>query len=607
MKLFGKKLTIVIVVIVIIISFVGSMDLASGGVVKLGVGDIDSSGSSGSGDNPASGILSERIDELNDLKIVAMGEGEQTGEYAYAMITHLTNLIYNGIQSEYSSLASVERSSDDTHKNAMLQDSWLWQFDSSMEQEVKDYLQYNLSCVLIGQNVLTFTPQEFSVAGNEYNNLKAQGAFSREENGTLRKLANKMYHTGYYFYELDKMAEYVLKYVVGTDVVSRDLEKFYDVNDNGSFDYVENYLLSESSATYNIIKGYRFADSDDRAECSRNGVWDRIEWMQNTTAPIVVSDAETTGKEAKDIIVASQVESERAYTLDEIENILNAKCVTNGLNAEQTAQFLVNYKQANNSSVFSGFKNYTNTIYFLFYNAMNNFTFNLDGESVVIENVLTMTHMPNILEDFISIQDSMYNEELDKFMIPCREYKSVLVTANTLARPMNNFYIVMYSDMQTTLQVDVMLRYHFTNDDYREMIGDYTGESRTVEARIMTLNVSPNDYAQGNINLTITPESLPKLQEKGYSSLTEDDITEMAKLGVYNIVLDKYVPYSSIDPSYKGSWFKFLEGYTAIPNASHLGSSFVYQNEYADFLEIVFDVRGSYSEKVNYGFGFIWL
>ena len=571
-----------------------------------------SEGSSGGGSGGT--ILSRRIDELNDLKIASLGNGEKTGEYCYLMITHLTDIIYDGINAEYGSIATVERSGDDTHKNAMAQDGWAWVYDDAIMQDVKDYLQYNLSCVLVGKPTLSATPQEFSITGNEYNTLKASGAFSRDENGGLRKLANEFYHTGYYFYEVDKIVDYILKNVIGQEIVQRDAHKFFDKNRNGTFDYVEDYVLEGNPATYNIITGYEFPDAQNREECSKNGVWDRIQWGVSTTAPVVTSDTNTAGKDAKDVIIASDVMSECAYTLAQIENIVTAECTNAGYNAEQTQTELAKYKQVNDNTKYSGFKNYTNTIYFLLYNAMNNFALNVGGEDVVIPDVLTMTHLPNIVEDYVSILNSMYNQEQKKFLVPCKEYKSVLVTANTLARPMSNFYIVMFTDMAIDLQVNVKLRYHFTSDDYREDIGTYAGESHTVEGHIMTLNIpaSPNynqgeiEYAQGNINLTITPESLPKLQEKGFK-LTDEDITPLARLGVNRIVLNKYLPYSHFVPSYEEKWWNALEGYTALPNLSHLGSSFTYQNEYADFLEIVFDVRGTYSERVSFGFGFIWL
>lgn len=542
------------------------------------------------------------VDDLNDLRIASMGNGEETGQYAYDMVTHLTDLIYAGLVSEYGANATIERSSSDTHKNAKTQDGWLWQFDEVLEaSEVKNYLQYNLSCVLAGKPVLTFTPTQFS--SPEYLAYKNAGTFDRGDNGGLRELVNKFYHTGYYFYELDNLAEYILKNVIGEEVVAIDNFKFYDVNENTTFDYVENY---GSSATYNIITSYELEYASERdEEVARNGVWVRIEFGTNTAAPIVVSDTEIEGKDPKDIIVASQVTSERAYTLTEIESLLSAYITNHSLNSTQSEELQSKFKQRQNTAVYSGFKNYVNTIYYILYSSMKNFTFTSEGELIVIPDVLTMTHKPNIVQDVISIIDSEYDTEHQKFNIPCKEYKSVLVTAKKLLA-INTFMIAVYTDMQEELQVDIKLRYHFTDDSYREYIGPYSGESKTVEGLIMTLVVPPNDGVAGAINLTITPETYPGLIDRGYK-FTENDITPLARAGVNNIVLGKYNPYTIINPTYVAKWWQFIEGYMSMPNTSHLGSSFAYKYEDADFLEILFDVRGEYTEQISFGFGFLWM
>ena len=77
----------------------------------------------------STGDGSALVDSLNDLQVVSLGHGEQTGVKARAMVKTLAEQTFNALKEEYgSSLVAnkIERSEQDTHEKAMQQDTWMW-------------------------------------------------------------------------------------------------------------------------------------------------------------------------------------------------------------------------------------------------------------------------------------------------------------------------------------------------------------------------------------------------------------------------------------------------------------------------------------------------
>lgn len=571
----------------------------------------------------STGDGSALVDSLNDLQVVSLGHGEQTGVKARAMVKTLAEQTFNALKEEYgSSLVAnkIERSEQDTHEKAMQQDTWVW-FDvlsttynndvwfnllpTTAEQDAISLLELEFLNVLNGENVLGITPYS-----TEFVSLKASGGI---DNNALQEKANRLNHVGFFYYELDNIAEYILNYVIGSEVVLRDNYKFVDANLNGTFDYVENYVSTLSgNTTNNIIKGYNF--NFERSEKTyRNGVWSRIEWGKNSDVPTIVDDVDTQDKQDTDIIKANLIVQEKAVELADIESVVRSKLQESGQFASgEIENELISFKQGGvSTNEYSGFKNYVNTVYYILYEQMNNFTFTYMENGVsttdIIPNVLEMAHLPNIETLVISAEDSCFDEQNYLQRVPCREYKSVLVTAKQFVA-INNFNFVMYTDMpNVTLQVKITMRYHFANDDYRQYIGTYAGEERTVEGEIATVSFDSSEPTGYSVNLTFTEQTVKDLQDRGVS-VTEEDITGVARQGVNNVVMDKYKPFE-YEAGALPSWWALQEGYLAYQSGALQGSSFKFVNENinADYLELLFDVVGSYDDRVTFGFGFMWL
>ena len=552
---------------------------------------------------------------INDIQVVSLGDGDETGEYAYEMLNTLTINFLNKLQNEYGSNASnaISRSVEDTHLNAVMQDNWKWKIDTSNQEEqieLQNYLQYQFTMILLGNEPLTFSSKEF--VSPDYLQLKANGEFSENN---LKSLANNLAHIGFFYYELDNIAEFVLNDVIGDEIISRDLLKFADKNNNKTFDYVEHYIESSVEKINSIILSYNSTFEKEESK-SKNGVWNRIEWGngQVNTPPTIVDDIIENGQVTNqgDIIKATEIAQEKALSLIEIEQMVDVYVKSLTTNTALQQEELLKFKQQNSADLaianYSGFKNYQNTVYYILYSLMHNFTFTHAGETspTIIENVLTMTHKPNLDNQVVKSEDMIYDESAENpYFLPFDNYKSVLITSNQLCGT-SSFYLVVKSNMPNqTLELDINVRYQFTSDAYREYIGPYSGTSKLVEGKLMTMQILPNDESGYYAMLGITPENYQSLIDRGMK-LEEQDITPLARMGVYNIVLSKYVPYIYGDLE-KNDIFNFKEGYIANPSTTYQGSSFNYQNSMTDFLEIVFDVKGSYEVEPEFTFAFIWM
>ena len=332
-----------------------------------------------------------------------------------------------------------------------------------------------------------------------------------------------------------------------------------------------------------------------------------------TTIPTIIDDIIESGQEVSeaDTIKSSQIAQEKALTLSEIEQVATNYVKSLTTNTALQQEELLKFKQQNSSDIttasFSGFKNYQNTIYYLLYSSMHNFTFLHSGDTLptVIENVLTMTHKPNLTSRTLTPFDIAYDDERESpFLLPYDNYKSALITSNKLCAT-STIWILFESNMPEELEIDVSIRYQFTSDAYREYIGPYSSESKTVECHLMNMKIPANGQQEGFVMLSINPESLPGLIEKGLD-YSEEDISSLAKLGIYNVVLNKYLPYEYGEFE-KKDIFNYKEGYIANPSTVYQGSSFNYQNSMSDFLEIVLDVKGTYQTKPSFTFALNWI
>lgn len=539
------------------------------------------------GENGEPGSLE---DSLQTLVYTSKGDGSETGNDAYGMVSELTNRILKGLYDEYGNpLTAISRSIEDTHLNAIYQDSWLWggswlygedgnklyTYLDFANSEVVAYMNYQLYQVLLGKDVLPYTPNDFA-SNSEYIALKNAGEFNEEN---LLNLAKQLSHTGFFYYEIDNIAEFLLESVIGESAVTKDLKKFVDVNNNATFDYVEDYIELSISKYKNIIVSYD--NSNERKDTViRNEIWSRIVWGDAESVPSVPSDI-------------SNVTNEKAKDINELK----------------VPEFAYGEDIVNNPK-YSGFKNYTNTIYFICYSSMLDFSFvskDNDGNIVTkdIPNVLEMSHVPNITKDVYKPEDTEYIEEIDGFKVPIKQYKSVLVSVKKLTL-FNSFYFNFYTNQDFDITIDIKIRYHFTDDSYREYIGTYAGIEKTVEAKVGQVTFNNEEILQYGTSISITDELVQEYKEMGLDCFKEEDVTDMARLGVTNILVNTYLPFhypEGVTPP----WWQIDEGYIAAPSDNFVGSTFNFNNEIADFFEFKFELVGEYSEPVNFGICFSWM
>ena len=151
--------------------------------------DYDNGGENTNGDS-----MTEYIDALT---IIKEGNGESTYNSVQMLVNKLTTGIMNKLFLEYGeSLLSKQRSTLDTHKNAIYQDGWLFAGpseylavdDINRQQEWEgeridkaDYsliLKYNIYQILLNREVLDIGVTNL-LSSDEYFILKSQGAFRK--------------------------------------------------------------------------------------------------------------------------------------------------------------------------------------------------------------------------------------------------------------------------------------------------------------------------------------------------------------------------------------------------------------------------------------------
>ncbi len=93
---------------------------------------------------------------------------------------------------------------------------------------------------------------------------------------------NKVDHFGFTSYELDEIAEYVLEFVIGKNLITSD--RFIDANSNGTFDNNEGVL----SLTDTLIYGF---NNNSLRFVEKNSVWKTINFIQSgEPASVTTSD-----------------------------------------------------------------------------------------------------------------------------------------------------------------------------------------------------------------------------------------------------------------------------------------------------------------------------
>lgn len=487
---------------------------------------------------------------ITNVTLVYTSDGEDTYADVMTLVDDLTTAIIDGLYSEYGATsinAKFRDDVEDTHKNAIWQDSWNWAGEESYSTsggselwsgealDKADYslvLKYNLYQILRNAEVVDIGVCNLTTE-SEYFTMVQNGAFS---DATFEGFAKEVSHTGLFYYEADEICEYILDYVIGANAIAYDKVKFVDVNGNGTFDYNENIKslmgLSVPEYRYPTIINYDLNKSRSQ-KTSRNEIWDTIEFGKT------VLDVEPPSSELLD---------EKAYDI----NYLTINNIANGYSIGGEIHY-------------SGFKNYVNTVYALVYGAVG--------------DVFEMEHLPNIkTEDVESIKVLLDYGEADDtksnaFAIESRNYTKVILKAEqniSLTSIMIGFQLDESVSQSAEITVSAMY-YHCI--DASEHEHSSSCQFQKVVGILGTTVVQPGEFDIKTNDLIYMD-----LERSDGEGDNENLGLDFINQGVFSFDLTKFIEIE--DNKLVAGESETLKGY-----------ELVYDENINDYLEISFDVH----------------
>ena len=518
---------------------------------------------------------------ISGVTAISTGNGDATYEEVMAFVDSLTEDLINGLYEAYgatSNFALFRDSVEDTHKNAMWQDSWLfagkesygttigssdlWTREGLDKADYSLVMKYNLYQILLNKDITAI--DVYNISSNSlYFQMKQAGDFNDD---AFEKMARKVMHTGLFYYEADAIAEYVLNYVIGENAVGYDSRKFIDMNGNGTFDYNENVKSLGGVAVpeyrQTIIKNYSFAKS--RADStSRSAVWNSIEFGSAVTEPTVPS---------------GEIAEEGAYSIEYLK--------TNNIANKYTI---------NGETKYSGFKNYINFVYYLVYKSAG--------------DVFGGGHKPNAMASELQTEDVSIHFDDDTqttanmFNVEASEYYSVIIKAKQ-DLSLSSIWLYIELDDSVTESVDFKIDATYNSCEDKTV---HTHSSSCVFNKISSnlgnLTIKPGKVDSESeslyADLTMTDEVIEDLKNKGLdtSGIT---VTEFTRNGIYSFDLSTYRENGSEEA---GETTKTL---VAIESGSLTGCDFAYENDFNDFLEVKFFVTSNHNQPIKFKFAFLW-
>lgn len=561
--------------------------------------------------NHSQGSISERTDDeidsdfssmveyIDALTVITDGDGENTYLAVQTLVNKLTTSILDELYMEYgdSSLA-IQRSAQDTHKNAIYQDGWRfvgpntyvavddinkkleWVNENFDKANYELILKYNIYQILTGGEILDIQLSNL-LPSSEYFTLKAQGAFS--EDSFIEK-AKQVSHTGIFYYELDAISEYILKYVIGENVVAQDNRKFADANNNTTFDYNEKFIDSISGIEdeFKIIKDYSF---NKKRAIPKSDIWDTISFGETLVSPQL-----TEGQQS--------LVNEQAYTLEYLmaNNIANSYVVES-------------------ETLYSGFKNYVNSVYYIVYKAVNS--------NDLTNHIANATYQDCDATMFtLDIEDDGETKGI-AFLNDFDNYKALSLKLN---ENMSIYSFLMYIQCEDTITEDVKFSidatyYHCTNPIKHEHSIDCEFEKVTEHLSFLTISPSESEKMTEELytDLTLDEEELQKLKDKGFN-ISDYEITGFTKMGIKSFDITKFNDYAKDDESglvdavianesvnLIGCEYEYLNGLKPVEvdgNAS-IFNGFDMEG-LNDYLQINFKIVTNHTNLPKFRVGFVW-
>ena len=437
-------------------------------------------------------------------------------------------------------------------KDAMKQDGWAW---GNTDAEVfstahKNIFIQNLFEATLGLNI-----------SNSY--LES----------SLMSYAGKVDHKGFFYYEADAIAEYILNSVIGTSVVTIDNEKFFDVNNNGTFDYYFWTIHDVNVRRVVLINNIKdFNNTNPRATASnKSTVWNTINFGEGDFSTL---GNISNGQPAYDNQgLSADIIMESGYDYNGIvysgthkyDHRFDQYDLIKYQRANPTSQryWDVSFKAVNASFAaeqnyfyvrFSCFKNYVNNVYSMVYEAIEELAY-----PVVSKANYAFTDINNL---------GVYmDDETDGFNLDAKNYKSFTLLAKQK----------LYMDgMAMMFELDPSISESVTIN----VIGNYSrmvsGEQVSTKAKLGTVIVKPGAY---NINGSGGGEMTFS------AALATDDnygvqATEFYPLGITNFELNPANPLTYLTTG------KYEIG----PSSSFLGSTYGFKDDNTDFFELIFEI-----------------
>ena len=452
---------------------------------------------------------------------------------------------------------------NETLKNSMAQDEWEW---GNTETNVfstshKNLFIQNMFEATLGLNI-----------SNSY------------LSSSLETYASKVDHKGFFYYEADAIAEYILNYIIGDSVVAEDNEKFHDVNNNGTFDYyytITNFENRERFQVLNIISD--FDNTNTRAQGStKSAEWNKINFGEtdfSTWANVGGEVAYNDSGLHVSYFIDGQYDFNGAVHLGnwivdhrydqaellemQLQDLSSTKFWDKRYYVEN--EIMLDAEGVEGYVLFSCFKNYVNTVYYIVYSAVEELNWELASKAT---------------SSLSSINDYGLNlEGDDSFTAEYKNYKSTTILAKTNCS-MDAIAMAFELDPSITESISISLIANY--------VRTVNGEQVATKAKLGDVTVHP-----GTINVDGT---------QGAIEMYDLTLAEPDEYGVHNT---EFYALGITQFDLKAVNLLSLGSYTLQPSTSFIGSSTEFSDPTNDYVEISFVINTDGYSDAKFKFAFM--
>lgn len=451
----------------------------------------------------------------------------------------------------------------ETFKNSMGQDEWVW---GNTPNKVFSTQHKNLFI----QNMFEATL-----------GLNISNSFS---SASLSSYASKVDHKGLFYYEADAIAEYILKNIIGTAVVSEDNEKFHDVNNNGTFDYyytITDPLYPSYLGIQNIIKD--FENTNARAEAStKSTVWNSINFGQAdfTNEPSIgllpayndkgqlhisyfiegnytFNGATHTGNRIQDYRY-----DQSEFLEAQLDDLTSTKYWDKRYYEDN--EFILSIEDGRHGVIFSCFKNYVNNVYSIVYSAVEALDWDIESKA---------TSSNGTINDYGLNMD----ESEDSFIVDYKNYKAATLWAKANSSIDG---IGMAFELAPTITEAV------TMDIYANYVRSVGGSQVKTKALLGEVTILP-----GVLNI----EGTAGCMEMFDLTIAEPDAFSKST-AFYALGITKF----DLTPASAS-----VGDYAIRPSSTFIGSETVFNDEVNDYVEFTFVIKTPGYSDAKFKFAFM--